>query len=323
MAKQNAERGQTPRSEEANPAVQRRLSILRSGVYPPVDADGGARNREELCPSRALRRAALQNTTIKVINEITVRHSDAQGKRSNLADKGPKAIQGDALVREEEWFRRTRWSPEIAAAFEARLQRSRSKFKKAQYLRIQGLTLIMSGDENCVRIGMGLTERVLAEFPDCRTETSSCLHALGTAYERQGAFESAIKLYRQAWAFEREFCGVRTLASLDLAMLIVRTNRRADADEAITATEADISDFFPFIVMQKCLVRATVAWWHGDHNTAAEHARKGLLAAAATHAPTRHQPNLGVVSEGSTPHVAELRRLAALTSNDRANELLP
>ena len=41
----------------------------------------------------------------------------------------------------DDWFRRTTWSDEDERAFFARLVRSRGIFRKAQYLRIQAVTL--------------------------------------------------------------------------------------------------------------------------------------------------------------------------------------
>jgi tetratricopeptide (TPR) repeat protein len=216
-------------------------------------------------------------------------------------------------VKPEEWFRRTEWNSEIERDFDARLRRSRAASNKAQYLRIQGLTLIMIGNPDLIRAGIRLTERTLAEYPDNRVQVSQCLHTLGNAHERLGATQEAIIYYRKAWAFEREFPNAISGARLDLAMLIVRLNRRENADEALAAIDPANSasvDLWPIIVMRKSLVRATIASWRGNSMVAAEHAREGLRAASLTQSFARNHPTLGLVGKESESEIAALKQLA-------------
>jgi tetratricopeptide (TPR) repeat protein len=216
-------------------------------------------------------------------------------------------------MKPEEWFRRTAWDSEIEAAFEARLRRSRTPCMRAQYLRIQGITLIVTRRTDLTRIGIRLTHRVLAEYADERGQISPCLCALGNAHEQLGDFEEAISFYRKAWTFERDYPNTTTQARLNLAMLIIRLGRKADADEALEAIQPQYhggTELLVRDVMLKSLVRASVAAWRGDAIAAAEHAKMGLEAAARTRSPLRYHPTLGLVTSEDAAEVEALKRLA-------------
>lgn len=216
-------------------------------------------------------------------------------------------------MKPSEWFRQTHWNPEIEAAFEARLCRSRTARNRAQYLRIQGLTLIETRVPELMRIGMRLTLRVLAEYADAKFEISQCHHTLGRAYERLGELESAISSYRKAWEYEKSFPTCITGARLELAKLLVLLGRKADADKALAAIDSGstgLADFFPRALMTESLVRACVASWRGDPLAASTHARTGLEAAEKTRSPMRYHPNLGLSTSEDAAIIEALKRLA-------------
>jgi tetratricopeptide (TPR) repeat protein len=218
-------------------------------------------------------------------------------------------------MKPEEWFRRTEWTPQIATAFEERLRRSRTPFNKAQYLRIQGLTLIQTRQPALLRVGMELTQRVLDQHSDSRGEISQCHHTLGNAHESLGEYDRAIECYRKAWAYERKFPSSISGARGDLAMLIVKLGLRQDADEALAAIEPRYpgeDDIWPIVVMRKSFVRASVASWRGNAEQAAEHARVGLRAAAITRSPLRYHPTLGLAGKDNDSELAALKRFAGM-----------
>jgi hypothetical protein len=196
-----------------------------------------------------------------------------------------------------DWFRSTVWDPQTEQEFLARLARSRSDFKKAQYLRIQGLTLIMKGDPALIRTGMQLTRRVLDEFPAQRTETAACWSVLGDAHEKLVEREHAINAYRQAWAMEQTFPHARTRARDQLALLIVKLDLREHAEEALRAVNwprAQTDErLFPFIAVQWALVRASIASWKGDHTAAKQFAQQGLAAVSLPPSASPCHPKLG------------------------------
>jgi hypothetical protein len=53
-----------------------------------------------------------------------------------------------------DWFRQTTWSAGQAASFFQRLERSRSPFHRAQYLRVQAVTLANSGERDNLLVAL-------------------------------------------------------------------------------------------------------------------------------------------------------------------------
>jgi hypothetical protein len=69
-------------------------------------------------------------------------------------------------VGRNDWFRRKTWTQADQDAFFARLNRSRSAGKKAQYLRIQALSLQSAGTEEMLRASIALLDQIFEEYPD-------------------------------------------------------------------------------------------------------------------------------------------------------------
>ena len=63
-----------------------------------------------------------------------------------------------------EWFRRTAWTKNDQAEFEARLARAR-KQNRAQYLRIQASHLMEAANPKLTSAALELLNRMLAEYP--------------------------------------------------------------------------------------------------------------------------------------------------------------
>lgn len=97
----------------------------------------------------------------------------------------------------EDWYRNKIWNSGIAAAFEARLQRSRSQFAKAQYLRIQGDCLLASPDPGLRAVGLELTKRVIGEYPEEKMQVTMAYETLGDFYLDNKKYPDAEDAYRQ------------------------------------------------------------------------------------------------------------------------------
>ena len=73
-----------------------------------------------------------------------------------------------------DWYRKTTWTEQDRSEFWLRLNRSRNDFNKAQYLRIQALTLEETGVEANIHASMELLDGRLADYPDIDWDTASC-----------------------------------------------------------------------------------------------------------------------------------------------------
>jgi hypothetical protein len=96
----------------------------------------------------------------------------------------------------EDWYRSETWDESTRAAFESRLARSRTPFHRAQYLRIQGVTLTATGKRREVNAGRGLLERVIADFPDEVMEVAGAHFALGESLLGDNCVDDAIPHFR-------------------------------------------------------------------------------------------------------------------------------
>lgn len=172
----------------------------------------------------------------------------------------------------------------------------------------------MTGAPHLVRVGIRLSERVLSEYPDQGGELASASSAIGKGYETMGDVEAALSSYRRAWEFERARPTWISDARLNLALLIVNSEKRdcaAEAIQAIAPRYAGEDNAWPLIRAQKSFVRASIAAWRGDALEAARHAEEGLAAAGIATAFPRH-PGVGVVGPPHTTLVTRLKDLASL-----------
>src|SRR3569833_1043991 len=103
-----------------------------------------------------------------------------------------------------DWFRKTTWSESDQAQFFARLQRSRSTAKKAQYLRIQAHHLEEAGSPELLGVALNLLEKVLNEFP-ATFELAQAYAQKANCLAKLGKFHEAVICYRMAINTEKKF----------------------------------------------------------------------------------------------------------------------
>ena len=97
-------------------------------------------------------------------------------------------------MKKPEWYRRTTWTPDDKADFEAHLKRSRTSFHKAQYLRIQAVHLQQVGTDSMLHAAMELLDRMIRDYPEASQLSSAwqqrgqCLVDLGRHHDAIEAF---------------------------------------------------------------------------------------------------------------------------------------
>lgn len=211
-----------------------------------------------------------------------------------------------------DWFRRKTWTKADQDAFIARLNRSRSAAKKAQYLRIQALSLQSVGTEEMLRASIALLNQFFEEYPDAfdlaqaYLQKAECLLALG---DESGATE----YFRSALEVERERSSVQTTASLKFGWLVVERDLRDLYDEALQAIETNTEPgrmIFPYEHYMVNAVRAVITEERGYHEIARELAQRALDAASQTDSGFRYHPNVGLVRDTENPVHARLVQIA-------------
>jgi tetratricopeptide (TPR) repeat protein len=199
-----------------------------------------------------------------------------------------------------DWYRNTRWSPEIEAAFEAKLSRSRTQ--KAQYLRIQGAMLKETHPaiavrllDRCIEIG---DQFFVAPALLDRAQAYLNLHNLGLALD---SLEAAMEQ-------EAREPKVRTSAAFDFAMLVVMHDQADRFDKALACVEGAIA-LMPVMEFQREAARAIILHARGCTGEARASAERALLAEARTDGGIPSFPDVGTVPNRSNPLSVRIRAL--------------
>jgi len=179
----------------------------------------------------------------------------------------------------DDWFRRTTWTELDADEFFARNRRSRSAFKKAQYMRIQAETLLDTGNRNLATAALELLKQSFREFPDT-TDCALAYDAAGRCCQALGRCEEALNYYRRAMEREREFPGIGSLACFHFAILVAEQGRQELFDEALLALDSFGPAVFPWHAYVDNGARAIIASQRGQAELARACARRALDAAS-------------------------------------------
>jgi tetratricopeptide (TPR) repeat protein len=202
----------------------------------------------------------------------------------------------------DDWFRHSDWSPEIEAAFFAKLARARDK---AQYLRIQAGTLAQSHP----RVTLDLLRRYFELGEDFDIAQAWCDKA--AAQIALGDIAGAIESYEAGLKREETYPNLQTHAFLLLPLLIVRKNLRARYAQAQELLEKHRNRvLFPVDVFHWNGVLAIVLDESGQREDAADAANAALKAADATRSGFSRHPNVGLVRSTDFDLLKRIKKIA-------------
>lgn len=248
-------------------------------------------------------------------------HQRAQGSFSAEHTNGAGAALSDVAARSfatlgrsegmsrQDWFRQTEWSDATAAAFFERLARSRSAFHRAQYLRIQALTLANTETPENIASALDLLETIFLQYPDefdvpmAHLQAARCHDALGNLEAAARHFEAAVEARSTQ-------PNVDTGVAVEYPWFIVRhglVDRYARALEVLAGAQAVL----PYQLFRESAARALIAAYYGEHSAAQASARAAIDAANLQRSPFPRHPGIGLVNSSDR---AWLARLAALVS---------
>lgn len=123
-----------------------------------------------------------------------------------------------------DWYRRKTWTKTDEEEYFVKLGRAR-KDSRPQYLRIQAIELIQTGDEHLLQVAERLLHRLLTDYPDNRIEKSQAYNLLGEIYKRKSDFEKALDYFKRSIDFEKEFPNVRTDSYLGFSEVVIKANK--------------------------------------------------------------------------------------------------
>lgn len=215
-----------------------------------------------------------------------------------------------------DWYRSSRWDPEIEAAFETRLRRARAA-NRPQYLRIQATHLLGQRDGELNAIGLALLRRIVDEYSSAdEMAVTEALEQLGQLLSDLGRLDEAADTLRAAverirWSrYGRN--GTTGVTEIVLAQVLIKQGSPeafAEAEGLLDAVEPEVERYRPLgdLMLHYLAARARVANGLGDSRSA-DYARAalGLLGRPG---PFPRDPSFG--RPEAPPHiVAELRRIA-------------
>jgi tetratricopeptide (TPR) repeat protein len=210
-----------------------------------------------------------------------------------------------------EWFRRTTWTEADRSEFFARLNRSRSSFHKAQYLRIQAHTLGESGETNAA---LELLNLLVTEHPE-PSQLALAYEHKGAVLRARGNLQAAIEAFAAGEQAEQAFPMMHTRCSLLLALLIVEERMVERYAEARIAVDHYVSRNpalpFPIDAYRVNVVRAALAKKERRDTQAKHHAEAALAASEANASAFARHPKLGLVGGATSRLHSWLRRWSA------------
>ncbi|MBL7964205.1 MAG: tetratricopeptide repeat protein [Flavobacteriales bacterium] len=196
-----------------------------------------------------------------------------------------------------DWFRKKSWSKEDELDFFQRLGRAR-KDGRAQYLKIQGIVLLETGDPKLLDVAATLLQKVLDEYPDDLFNKASVLDTLGDIEKRREDWAKAISFYEQALQVEQVFPQVKTQAYLNFSEIVVKTKSVAHYDRVKELIRARADAFlFPVEKYKAYSILAVISYFEGNEAHAKEYALLADENGSATTSGLNYHKHLGLVEK--------------------------
>nr|WP_299339863.1 hypothetical protein [Allomuricauda sp.] len=143
-----------------------------------------------------------------------------------------------------------------------------------------------------------LLKKMLADFPEDKTNRSSALQTLGEICRLKGEDEKALEYFKKSIDFEKEFPNVKTGSYLDYAELIVKMGKEEHFDE-IENLLTDNLDMLSF-PNQKYLSFSLLSFLNANRGfteLAEEYYELAELNASAKTSGFRYHKDLGLVKK--------------------------
>ena len=180
-------------------------------------------------------------------------------------------------MEKNDWYRKTSWSSEDEKDFFAYLQRARSSYNKAQYLRIQAYYLQRECSPPNYQAALALLEHLIAHYPD-PNEIGSAYLQKAKCLEELGQWDEALQVYRQALAAGKNAQGFFTTdVPTHFALFVARHGYKTCYEEALRhIKDAEVVLLLPQSQWQVLAAMAIMAAGTGRKRKAVELARKAL-----------------------------------------------
>lgn len=182
-----------------------------------------------------------------------------------------------------DWYRRETWTKSDDEEFFAKLRRARED-NRAQYLKIQAITLIDTGKRELLPAAEMLLNKILTDYSVHRVQISQSYSSLGTIFRIRGDYEKALDYYRKSMNFEKVFPNVQTGSDVHFAEVVVQAGKTELFDDAekILLTKVNADELkWPFQDYLVYSLLSVITRFKGDHEQAAVYAELAEVNAKA------------------------------------------
>ncbi len=215
----------------------------------------------------------------------------------------------------EDWYRRKTWTTLDQSEFFERLNRSRSAFHKAQYLRIQAYILHEAG---LSKPALDLLDIVFERYPE-DSELSSCYLQAAEARAHLGEIEAAVNAFRQSIAAQRNYPNSRNLCWLDYGYFVVEKNLTNLYSEVFAVFEEFVEEegmMFASSGYKFFATLALIAASRGERVAARDMAVRALEMSEVKSSGFRYHPKVGLLRKTDFTLEEKLTRLARGTDEE-------
>ncbi len=177
----------------------------------------------------------------------------------------------------DDWYRKTKWSPKVEKDFFARLERARSTYNKAQYLRIQAYHLQAQCSPPDYLTALRLLEHLILQFPD-PSELGAAYLQKAKCHEALGQHQDALNSYKCAIQFSKNDRGVFTTdAPVHFALFVTKNHLKEFYSEALKNFKgSDVILIVPSVQFNAFSAMALMAADSGKKRKAQNLAKKAL-----------------------------------------------
>ena len=196
-----------------------------------------------------------------------------------------------------EWYRKITWTKKDEEEFFTKLGRAR-KDGRAQYLKIQAITLIDTKKAKLLTVAEKLINKLFSDYPNDKFEKSSSFKALGDIYKHRKKIDEAIAYYRKAVDFEAICPNEISGADLEYAELIVKFKKEKHynfVEKLITKQIKEDEMSFPLEKYKAYSILAIINKYKGNNIRAEKFALLAEENASAETSGFRYHKYLGLV----------------------------
>jgi tetratricopeptide (TPR) repeat protein len=197
-----------------------------------------------------------------------------------------------------DWYRKTTWTENDRRDFEKHYSRAKDPWDKAQYLRIQAISLRDTNSEYLIKEAIGLLTKCAHEFPE-NPQLPWVYDAIGSCYEKLGLVKETVETYRLALTIQNEFPRYVANAPILLASFVIENDLKdlfCEAETYLAEVKIhanSLKEKIFYVSGCKAIFEAA----RGDIQNARIHAQQCIAAAGASDSGLVRKKTAGLVSD--------------------------